>query len=99
MELWVSSWSRTAGCITAQTIKDVKMERRENQRECLFVGMAWSSRSQVQGHKIRGDSSGSKESQMVQRSEPRCTLMLGERCVWFGAGLKYPIPSSCRLQE
>lgn len=25
--------------------------------------------------------------------------MLGERWVWFGVGLKYPIPSSCRLQE
>lgn len=25
--------------------------------------------------------------------------MLGERCVWLGAGLKYPIPSSCRLHE
>lgn len=25
--------------------------------------------------------------------------MLGERCVCFGAGLKYPIPSSCRLHE
>lgn len=35
----------------------------------------------------------------VQRSEPRCTLMLGERCVWFSAGLKYPSPSSCRLHE
>lgn len=56
----------------------------------VFVGMAWSSRSQVQGH---------KGSQRFQRSEPRCTLMLGERCVWFGAGLKYPSPSSCRLHE
>lgn len=25
--------------------------------------------------------------------------MLGERCVWFDAGLRYPIPSSCRLHE
>lgn len=49
--------------------------------------------------KIRGEGSGSQESQRVQRSEPRCTLMLGERCVWFGAGLKYPSPSSCRLHE
>lgn len=25
--------------------------------------------------------------------------MLGERCVWFGVGLKYPSPSSCKLHE
>lgn len=52
------------------------------------MGKAGVSRSQIQGHRIRGEGAGSKETPMIQRSEPRCTLMLGERCVWFGPGLK-----------
>ena len=35
----------------------------------------------------------------VQRSGPRCTLMLVERGEWLGPGFRYPSPSSCMLQE
>lgn len=57
MVLWTSEWRRTAGWFTPHGVRDVKMKLQRKQWEffcsCLCgsfaVGMAWSSRSQVQG--------------------------------------------------
>lgn len=100
---------RGAGRLHSTRESDVKMERGENQQECVRscvsgpLRLAWLG---VPGHRYRVTGSEARVQAVrrftrgFQRSEPRCTLMLGERCcLWFAAGLKYPSPSSCRLHE
>lgn len=57
---------------------------------CVFlwsfaVGMAWSSRSQVQGHRIRGEGSGSQESQKGSKIRAKVHADTGRAlCVVWG---------------
>lgn len=57
---------------------------------CLFaVHCSWHGlKFQVTGYRVTGSVTRFIQSPTVQRSEPRWTLRLGERCVWFGAGLR-----------
>lgn len=56
-------------------------------RECFFACVAVRGAQHGLEFQVTGTGSWGRP-QAVQRSEPRCTLMLGERCVWLGAGLR-----------
>lgn len=72
--------------LTTRHRKNAKVKHRRDKNKMFVVPCGWyglqfqvtGEESQDQIQKVHH-----RKKKKIQRSEPRCTLMLGERCVWF----------------